>query len=391
MNGVLESSWAVRQSQWELDVYGKRGITLVNGKGSRLWDDAGNSYVDCIAGHGSANLGHGHPRLLEALTHQANRLISCPGSFFNPAKAECLERLISIAPSGLNRGFLCNSGAEAVEAALKFARMTNGRLEIVAAKGGFHGRTFGAMSATHSAKDPHPCGPVVPGFRFVAFNDVAAMEELVCSDTCAVILEVVQGEGGVHPGSADMFAAVADLCRRHGALLIVDEVQTGFGRTGKMFACDHFDLQPDLLCLAKSIGGGLPMGAVLANQQIKVGVGQHGSTFGGNPLACAASIATINTMIEDELPQQATWKGAYLVRRLGRSKSPMIREIRHLGLMIGIELKCRVRPVLEALARRGVLALPAGRRVLRLLPPLVITEQELDQVAQAVEQSLRSL
>lgn len=384
----VASNFASLQQNHELDVYGKRGVALVRGEGSRVWDDEGREYLDCIAGQGSANLGHCHPAVVDAITQQACTLISCPGAFYNDQKALLLQTLTAIAPSGLDRAFLTNSGTESVEAALKFARISTGRTRIIAAKRGFHGRTFGAMSATFNPKYAVGSHPLVPDFQHVAFNNIDALREAVNEDAAGLILEAVQGEGGVYLADEAYLAEARRLCDETGALLILDEVQTGFGRTGRMFACEHYHLQPDILCLAKSIAGGLPMGAVLVNDKIRVKVGQHGSTFGGNPLACAAANASIQAMIQEKMPENAAHLGARFSAALEAAQLGVVREVRQLGLMIGVELKMRARPVIAAMMERGVLTLPAGATVLRLLPPLNISEADMDRATQTLIQVL---
>jgi acetylornithine/LysW-gamma-L-lysine aminotransferase len=370
-------------------VYTKRPLVIVRGEGARVWDAQGRVYIDCVGGHGVVNVGHCHARVVAAIREQAGRLITCPESFYNDQRAELQAELVRIAPPGLERVFLCNSGTEAVEGAIKFARVVTGRLGIVAAKNGFHGRTFGALSATWRPQYRHPFEPLVPGFTHVPYNDLAAMEETLDEDIAAVILEVVQGEGGVIVGDGDYLRGVQRLCQERGALFIVDEVQTGFGRTGRMFACEHHSLEPDMLCLAKAIAGGIPMGAVLLGSRVgELPSRVHGSTFGGNPLACAAALAAIHTIEEEALPQRAAELGTYFLSRLGDVDSPLIREVRGLGLMVAIELKRRARPYLAALMERGVLALSAGPIVMRFLPPLVIGREELETVAEAVEEVL---
>ena len=383
MSGSMEL-----QRRYEFDVYPKRDVVLVRGQGARVWDDAGREYIDCVAGHGVANLGHCHPKVVQAVTGQAQRMLVCSGVFYNDVKARLLERLVGVTPGNLTRAFLCNSGAETIEAAIKFARFTTGKHEIVCAMRGFHGRTMGALSATFTREYREPFVPVVEGFRFAPFNNFAKLEAQVGDDTAAVLLEVVQGEGGVNLGKEDFFSRVGELCRDRGVLLVIDEVQTGFCRTGKMFACEHFGLEPDILCLAKAMAGGLPMGAVVCSDKVTPPVGRHGSTFGGNPLACAASLAAIDAMIEERLDQAAAEKGAYLRERLEARELPKVRELRQLGLMIGIELKEKSQPCLVRLMERGVLALPAGATVVRLLPPLTITRAELDTVAEALVEVL---
>lgn len=369
-------------------VYGKREIVLVRGQGALLYDIQGREYIDCVGGQGSANIGHAHPAVIQAVSAQAARLTVCTEMFYNDRRAELTERLAAL--SGMPRSFLCNSGAEAVEAALKFARLTTGRSEVVAAMRAFHGRTLGALSATWNKKYREGFEPLVPGFVHVPYNDPAALAEAVTERTAAVILEPVQGEGGVYPATAEFLQRAQEICRQRGALLILDEVQTGLGRTGRLFAYQHYGLQPDLVCLAKSLAGGLPMGALLIGERVgPLPVGAHGSTFGGNPVMCAAALATLEVIEEERLAERAATLGAYLLERLRQIRSPLIREVRGLGLMVGIEIKQKVAPYLSALAERGVLALPAGMTVIRLLPPLVIRQEQLDRVIVALEEVLQ--
>jgi len=372
-------------------VYTKRPIALVSGFRARVRDADGREYIDCIAGHGVANVGHAHPAVVRAIGEQAARLASCPNGYCNDRRAELLARLSEIAPAGLDRIFLCNSGAEAVEAALKFARLATGRAGIVAAMRGFHGRTFGAMSATWSKAYREPFAPLVPGVTFVPYNRVPAMADAIGAGTGAVILEVIQGEGGVHPAEDGYLQEVAVLCRRRGALLILDEVQTGFARTGRMFACTHHGVVPDIMCVAKAIAGGIPMGAVLLGPRVGVLPKRaHGSTFGGNPLACAAACACIDVIEQEGLAPRAADLGARLLHGLRAIDSPRIRTVRGVGLMVAVELKEPGAPHLAALAERGVLALPAGSTVIRFLPPLVISPQEVDAVIDRVGTTLRA-
>ncbi len=394
----LQSSIAT-ESAHTSGVYPKRPLAIVRGEGARVWDADGNEYIDCVAGQGSANLGHCHPAVVEAIRDQAGRLITCPEIFYNDVRAALLNRLALVAPAGLDRAFLCNSGTEAVEAAIKFARAATGRQGIVAARNGFHGRTMGSLSATWKDEYRRPFAPLVPCFSHVPFDDLSALDAAVDGDTAAVILEVVQGEGGVRVASGEYLRGARRLCEERGALLILDEVQTGFGRTGKLFACEHFGVTPDLLAVAKSMAGGMPIGACLIGPRVgTLPPMSHGSTFGGNPLAAAAALAAITVMTTpypaptccETLPQLAARKGRRLMDGLRRIESPVIREVRGLGLMVGVELKVKVTPVLQRLqspAAGGprVLALPAGTTVLRLLPPLVISEDDIDRVVDAVE------
>jgi len=369
-------------------VYAKRQIAFVRGQGALLYDSQGREYIDCIGGQGSANLGHSHPAIVEAITNQARTLISCTEMFYNDRRAELVDRLTALV--GMPRVFLCNSGTEAVEAALKFARLTTGRTGIIATMRAFHGRTMGALSATWNKKYRQGFEPLVPGFSHVPFDDLASLDAAVTDQTAAVILEVVQGEGGVYPASPGFLQGAQELCRARGTMLILDEVQTGFGRTGRMFAYQHYDLQPDLVCVAKSIAGGLPMGATFIGERLgQLPVGSHGSTFGGNPVACAASLATLDVLEEEQLPQKAARLGEYLMSHLKNLHSPAIRDVRGLGLIVGIEIKEKVAPYLAELAEHGVLALAAGMTVIRLLPPLVISQEQLDKVVVALGEVLQ--
>ena len=377
------------ESKHTSGVYSKRDLTISHGQGALLYDDQGREYIDCVGGQGAANLGHAHPAIAHALCRQSQKLISCPEMFYNQQRADFMAQLSALAPQGLERAFLCNSGTEAVEAALKFARFATSRRQVIAAMRGFHGRSMGALSATWNKTYRQPFEPLVPDFSHVSYNQPQKLVEAVNDQTAAVILEVVQGEGGVFPGSREFLQTAQQVCQQHGALFIVDEVQTGFGRTGKLFAAAHHNLQPDMLCLGKSIAGGIPMGAVLFGERLgPLAPGIHGSTFGGNPLACAAGLAALQVQLEEKLPERAAALGTYLQQQLGQLDSPLIREVRGLGLMVGIELKQKVAPYLQALAERGVLALSAGMNVIRLLPPLVISSQQLDQVVAALQEVL---
>jgi len=376
------------EDTYGLGIYPKRDIVIVRGKGARVVDDSGNEYIDCVAGHGVAGVGHCNEQVIRAVTRQAEQLITCPGTFYNDTRARLLERLAEIAPGGLTRAFLCNSGAEAVEAAIKFARVSTGKSGFICAMKGFHGRTMGALSATFNPKYKKDFLPMVPGFLFAPFNNFTRLREIVNENTAGIILEPVQGEGGVFPGNRDYFQRVRELCDQKNILLIVDEVQTGFCRTGRMFGIEHFDIGPDILCAAKAMAGGLPMGAVLCGEKIRVPMGSHGSTFGGNPLSCAAALAAIGFMTENRLAEQAAEKGNYLLKKLMEINSDRIRDVRGLGLMVGIELKEKVKPYISALMEEGILTLPAGSTVLRLLPPLTIDYHDLDTVVEKIQKVL---
>ena len=374
------------EAKYTSGVYTKRPLAMVRGQGAHLWDEAGQEYIDCVGGQGAANVGHANPAVAEAIAEQARTLISLTEIFYNDKRAAIEEKLCAISPNKANRVFLCNSGAEAVEGAIKFARYATGRTGIIAMMRGFHGRTMGALSATYEPRYRDPFVPLVPDFSHIPFDNLDKARAAINEQTAAVIVEVVQGEGGVRPASREFLQGLQEICRERGAMLIVDEVQTGFARTGKMFASEHFGIEADFVAVAKSIAGGLPMGAIMIGERVrKLEPMIHGSTFGGNPLASAAALAAIAYIEKENLVARAAELGAYMKGRLERIESPMIREVRGMGLMIGIELKQKVTPYISALMERGVLVLPAGLTVLRLLPPLVIEKNDLDIVADQIE------
>ncbi len=375
------------EQTYELAVYPRRDIVVVRGRGARLFDENGREYIDCAANVGVSNIGHGNEAVARAVHDQYLTLGNCYSMFYNPVRARLAEKLASLAPGNLNRVFFCNSGAEATEAALKFSRASTGRPEIIAAMRGFHGKTMGALAATWGPEYQKPFAPMLPGLKHVPYNNLTKLEAAVGDKTAAVLLEVVQGEGGVRIGDKTYFQKVRQICDANGVLLIIDEVQTGFGRTGTMFACEQF-VVPDMLCLAKSLAGGIPMGAVLCNDRIKVPVKSHTSTFGGNPTACAAALASVDVIEKEGLVEKSKTLGEYFLKELGDLQSSKIREVRGLGLMLGIELKEKAGPYVQKLMEKGVIVLLAGATVIRLLPPLVITKDEIDTVVQALQETL---
>jgi len=375
------------EQTYELAVYPRRDVVLARGKGARLFDDQDREYIDCASNVGVSNIGHGHATVAKAMYEQYLALGNCYSMFYNPVRARLAEKLAELAPGDLNRVFFCNSGAEANEAALKFARSSTGKPEIIACMRGFHGKTMGALAATWGPEYQKPFAPMLPGVRHVPYNKFEKLEAAVGEQTAAVLLEPVQGEGGVRVGDRQFFEKVRQLCDDRNILLIMDEVQTGFGRTGTMFACEQFNV-PDLLCLAKSLAGGLPMGAVLCSDRVQVPLKSHTSTFGGNPTACAAALATIGVIENEGLVENAKTLGAYFRERLRTIESRRIREVRGLGLMIGVELKEKAGPYVQKLMDRGVIVLLAGATVIRLLPPLVISREDIDFVVNALKDVL---
>ena len=376
------------EHEYGVPLNAKRDLVAVRGQGAMLYDETGREYIDFAAGIAVASLGHCHPKLVAAIKQQADTLITCPNIMYNDVRSTLLQKLVQVSPSGLTRAYLCNSGAEAIEAALKFARLHSGRSNFVTAMRGFHGRTMGAVSATYTPKYREAFQPLIPGFDYVPFNKIEKLDAVVDDNTAAVMLELVQGEGGVNPIKADYIAAVRKLCSERGALLIIDEIQTGFCRTGKFFACEHFDLQPDILCVAKAMGGGVPVGATLMTGAIRIETGLHGTTFGGNPLACAAALAAIDVYQTDRLAQRAAEMGDYFESELKVAELSQVRALRRLGLMIGIELKQKVQDKLAQLLEHGVIALPAGPNVIRMLPPLIVEKQQIDRVVAVLRQLL---
>lgn len=375
------------EQKYELAVYPRRDIVLVGGEGARLFDDQGREYIDCASNVGVSNIGHGNKTVAKAVYEQYLNLGSCYSMFYNPVRGRLAKKLVDLAPANLKRVFFCNSGAEANEAALKFARASTGKPEIIAAMRGFHGKTMGALAATWGPEYQKPFAPMLPGLKHVPYNNFDKLEAAVGEQTAAVLLEPVQGEGGVRVGDRNYFLNIRDLCDARNILLIMDEVQTGFGRTGTMFACEQF-VAPDILCLAKSLAGGIPMGAVISSDRVSVPVKSHTSTFGGNPTACAAALASIGIIESEALVDRANTSGAYLLEKLQHIESKKIREIRGLGLMVGIELKEKAGPYVQKLMEKGVIVLLAGATVIRLLPPLVISREEIDTVVAALKEIL---
>jgi len=366
------------------NVYAKRPIVITKGRGALLWDINGKEYIDCTGSYGVCIVGHSHPRVVEAVRRQAETLISCHGSFYNNIRSELLQKILQIAPKGLNKVFLGNSGAESVECALKLARKFSGKPEVIAMMGAFHGKTMGALSATWNKKYRKSFEPLVPGFKHVPPYDLQKAREAITGKTAAIITEPIQGEGGVKIPPNGFLQGLREICDEKGILLIFDEVQTGFGRTGKIFAGEHWGVVPDIICLAKSVAGGLPMGVTIAKEDVmsSLKVGEHTSTFGGSPLVCAAACAAIDVMVEEKLPERAATLGRYSKERLEdlQTRYKIIREVRGLGLMIGVELRFDVLNIILKSMDKGVLILDAGRNVLRFLPPLVIKREHIDRV-----------
>ncbi len=364
-------------------------------------DYSGNEYIDCLGGYGVFSLGHKHPEVVAAVHDQLDKMPLSSKLFFNKPLADLAEMIAKIAPGRLQYSFFCSSGAEAVEGALKAARMYTKRTEFISTIGGFHGKSLGSLSATGREIYREPFQPLIPGFTHVPFNDIAAMENAISDKTAAVIVEPVQGEGGIRVPSADYLPKVRELCTKHGAVLIVDEVQTGMGRTGKMFASEHWGVEPDIITIAKALGGGvMPIGAFVGTPEIwdamfRENPMMHTSTFGGNELACRAAIEAINVTLRDDLPSKAGVLGEYFIGGLEtiKVKHPKaLSEVRGLGLMIGVEFTHEDigELVIAGLSRRGVIAAYTlnNPKVIRFEPPLIITSADIDNVIVAFDESV---
>ncbi len=382
--------------QYYLPTFKRFPLAIREGRGARIWDVEGREYLDALAGIAVNNLGHCHPRVVEAVQTQAGRLMHISNFFVSEPQVVLARELVKA--SGLARVFFSNSGAESVEGAIKLARKyahTHGRGgEIISMRQSFHGRTI-ATIATGKKKMQEGFGPMPPAFQQVPYNDITAVREAISERTAAVILEPVQGEGGVNVAKPCYLRALRELCNRENIVLIFDEVQTGVGRTGEMFAKDHFEVQPDVMALAKGLGSGLPVGAILSNEKVSQAIdfGDHGTTFGGNPMACAAGLATLEVMQEPGFLETVTAKGKRLKQLLSDriGTHPELQQIRGLGLMIGVAFHFEAKPLVMAMLERGVIANATAGNVLRLVPPLVITEEEIEKLVSVTGQALDSL
>jgi acetylornithine/LysW-gamma-L-lysine aminotransferase len=363
-----------------LPLHADRGVSLVRGDGCYLWDQQGRRYLDMMTNYGVNILGHGHPAVNAAVTAQLEQLTNAHQSFDTPARQDFLDALAALLPPSLNRVSFANSGAESVEAALKYARVSTGRPTMIAMHRAYHGRTFGALAATSEAKYRDPFTPMLPGFRHIPFDDLDALDAAMDDTVAAVIVEPIQGEAGVRVPADGYLAGVRERCTAGGALLILDEIQTAF-RTGAPFAFSATAADPDILCLSKGIANGLPMGVTVTTEAVgeRIPKGSHGSTFAGNPLVCAAGAATLRVLADPELHLRAQRLGAAFLERLRALQRPEIREVRGRGLMVALELKRPATALIKALQDRGVLTLPAGATGIRFLPSVLIDERQLEE------------
>jgi len=377
------------EDQFMGNLYQRFPVTIERGIGSHVWDVNGKEYIDCMGGYGVALVGHQNQRVNKAIKDQIDKIITVHSSLYNKTREEFLETLIRLAPKGLTQVHLNNSGAEAIEAAIKFARKFTGKKGMVAMKGSYHGKSFGALSITFNPKYKKAFEPLLEKVSYATYGDINELRSVIDEDTAFVILEPIQGESGINVAPEGFLQEVRSLCNEKGILLIFDEIQAGLGRTGRLWACDHWNTVPDIMCLAKGIAGGVPMGATLVRPDILAAMskGEHSSTFGGNPLSCAAGIAALKAITEDGLVENSEKMGKIFREGLEKlkEKHTIIRDVRGKGLMIGVELKFEVRNILMNLMKEGVLMLYSGRNILRILPPLVITEQDITKVLQTLD------
>jgi len=360
------------------NIYQRFPINISKGKGATVWDTSGREYIDCMGGYGVALVGHCNDRVVQAIKEQVENLITCHMSIYNDTRLKFLQKISEISPKQLSRFFFSNSGAESVEAAIKFSRKYTGKSGIISMNGGYHGKTYGALSVTFNEKYRKSFQPLLEGVKFVPPHTPSVIEEVLDENIGTVIVEPIQGETGIIVPEDGILQEIREICDRNNLVLIFDEIQTGLGRTGEMWAGQNWKTTPDIMCLAKGIAGGLPMGLTLCKPEIldSIKIGEHSSTFAGNPLACSAGIATIDSIVEDKLVENALHIGNLFKNGLLelQKKHKIIRDVRGLGLMLAVELRFDVRDVLMEGIKEGLLMLYSGRNIIRLLPPLVLDE-----------------
>ena len=380
------------EDQYLGNLYQRFPVTIEKGLGSHVWDTDNKEYIDCMGGYGVALVGHRNERVVNAIKTQLDKIITVHSSLYSKTREEFLENLMKIAPKGLSQVHLNNSGAESIEAAIKFARKFTGKKGMIAMNGSYHGKSLGALSLTFNPKYRKSFQPLVDKVSFSPYGDIDGLQNTIDDDTAFIILEPIQGESGIHVPPDGFLQKVRKICDENEILLIFDEIQSGLGRTGRMWASEHWETSPDILCLAKGIAGGVPMGATLVRPDILsvMNKGEHSSTFGGNPLSCSAGTATIQALTQDGLIDNAEKMGKKFSDGLNilKSKHGIIREIRGKGLMIGIELKFEEKDILLEGIKKGVLLLYSGRNILRLLPPLVITDDDVTKSLDILDELL---
>jgi acetylornithine/N-succinyldiaminopimelate aminotransferase len=375
-----------QESQHYMPVFSRQPLVIERGTGAIVTDTDGNDYIDCAAGIAVNSVGHCHPRVVNAIKAQAEKLIHTSNLYYTEIQARLAERMTKL--TGMERLYLTNSGAESNEAAMKLARKVTGKKGFISTKNAFHGRTMGSLSVTWKESIRQPFEPLIDGVTFVDYGDVNAIARAVTADTAAVIVEPIQGEGGVNVPPDDYLVAVRELCTERDIVLIVDEVQTGFARTGKWFACEHANIIPDVMTLAKGMGGGFPVGAMMSREAFQFAPGDHGGTQSGNPLACAAALATIDVIESEHLVEQSRSKGELLKKLLGGIESPYTVDVRGRGLMVAYESSRSVVPVVDFARKNGVLLNNTSENVLRFVPPLVIAKEQIETAIAVVERAI---
>ncbi len=380
------------ESLYLANVFSKKPLTFTHGKGVLLWDINGKEYIDCASSYGVAAIGHCHPKIVAAIKAQAEQLISLHSCYYNDKRAEFIQKLVNLTPKGLSKAFLSNSGAESVECAIKLARKATGKTEIIGVMGAYHGKTLGALSLTWDKKYREPFMPLIPDVKHVTPDNPDKIREAITDKTAAIILEPIRGEGGIRVSPDNYLKQVQEICNEKGVLLIFDEVQTSFGRTGKFFGCQNWNVVPDIMCLAKPFAGGLPIGITVAREDIMstLKLGEHTTTFSGGPLVCAAGCAALDVLVDEDLTGKAAVNGKYFKSQLESlvSKHKIVKEVRGLGLMLGLELRYDVYGVIMRALSKGILVIDAGRTVVRLLPPLIISKEQIDKVVKVLDESL---
>jgi acetylornithine/N-succinyldiaminopimelate aminotransferase len=377
-----------KEKKYMMPVYKRPQMVIESGKGATVKDYTGKEYIDCVAGIAVNAVGYSHPVVLKALKEQAEKLMHVSNLYYTEPQVRLAEKLSEI--SGMAKSFFCNSGAESVEAALKLAIKATGKRKFIAAEGSFHGRTLGSLSTTFGTRLRGVFEPLLlRSVEFVRYNDATAIRDAIDADTAAVILEPIQGESGVIVPSDGYLKAVREICDAKGVLFILDEIQTGFGRTGKWFCKEHEDVEPDIMSLAKAMGAGFPIGAMLAREGIEFETSEHGSTFGGNPLACATALAAINVIEAEKLVQRSRELGEYFISEVGIGSHPIVKELRGKGLMIAIELTKPCAEIVADALERGILINCTSNNIIRLVPPLVISKGEIDEVISVLREIIK--
>ena len=382
----------LNEDSFLINLYQRFPVTIERAQGATIWDTDGKEYIDCMGGYGVAIIGHCNKDVINAITLQMNKLMVCHMSTYNNSRLQFLSKLKSIAPDNLGKIFFSNSGAESIEAALKFSRKFSQKTGVISMYGGYHGKTFGALSVTYNSKYRKSFSPLLEGVKFVPFGDISSLTEAIDESIGTVMIEPIQGESGIIMPPEGYVKAVREVCTEKKLVLIFDEIQTGLGRTGKMWAGENWSAVPDIMCIAKGIASGIPTGVTFVKEEIAncMNLGEHSSTFGGNPISCSAGIATIDTIIKEDLVTKASDTGTYFKKKLIelKEKHPIIRDVRGLGMMLALESRFDVRDILMEGIKNGLLMLYSGRTVIRLLPPLVMKKEQVSRAIEIMDEIL---